>query len=399
MPQARLKKRKDGRYRCKLGNRVFYGQTEREAKEARARFQAETMQGLNPDEHNTTVDEYAQRWLPVYRAESCEKSYRLYGKILDGFILFTNNAKMKSIKKSTIVAYYNTLSDYSPSHIGKHVDTITGLFSAAKEDGLIWKDPTVDVKPPSGVEGRYAHRAIEQWERSLIHDMLDVEYKAAGKKFHGHPFAPAVMGMLYQGMRKGEVLAFDIDRDVDFENGRVYIREALSFSETHRGLLKDPKTKQGVRDMPLFEPFRQCIEGKHGKLVKAANGGKVTESVFTSMWKSYKYQMGVLHNNGLSKRWDKDGRFEPITIRTHDFRHSFCTMICEAGVDVKTAMAWMGHSDAKMIQQIYDHLTKERERQAEKNTAKMIDEKIGKMSLGVQKRVQNTKANSESVEI
>ena len=109
--------------------------------------------------------------------------------------------------------------------------------------------------------------------------------------------------------------------------------------------------------------------------------------------------MGVLHNNGLSKRWDRDGRFEPITIRTHDFRHSFCTMICEAGVDVKTAMAWMGHSDAKMIQQIYDHLTKERERQAEKNTAKMIDEKIGKMSLGVQKRVQNTKTNSKSVEI
>ena len=39
-----------------------------------------------------------------------------------------------------------------------------------------------------------------------------------------------------------------------------------------------------------------------------------------------------------STLYRKLNKFEKITIRTHDFRHSFCTMICEAGVDIKTAM-------------------------------------------------------------
>lgn len=393
MPQTRLKKRKDGRYRCKLGNKYFYGQTEREAKEARARYIAETMQGLSPDEQSTTIDDYAQRWLPVYRNDCCEKSYRLYAKILDGFVEFTQCAKMRDIKKSTIVAYYNTLSDYSPSHISKHVDTITGLFSAAKDDGIIWKDPTVGVNPPAGVEGRYAHRAIEDWERQLVHDMLTVEYAVRGVTHNGHPFAVAAMAMLYQGMRVGEALAFDIDRDVDFDEGRVYIREALSFSDTHRGKLKSPKTKQSIRSLPLFAPFRECIEGKHGRIVNSINGGPVTESVFSSLWASYKYQMSVLHNDGRQRRW-VGGQFEDVKIRTHDFRHSFCTMICEAGVDIKTAMTWMGHSDAKMIQQIYDHLTKQRERAAEQITARMIEKKVDNIASRGQKRGQSSNERS-----
>lgn len=372
MPRQRLKKRPDGRYRCSANGIYFYGYTEREAKQKRIQYLSEIEQGLDANSTDTTVDAYAQKWLPIYRAECCEKSYNLYGNILDGFIATLKvGTRMNEVRKSQIVAYYNSLSDFSPSHISKHVETIRGMFSAAKDDGIIARDPTANVNPPAGVEGRCSHRPLEDWERKLVHDMLTVEYRANGKTVKGHPFAPAAMAMLYQGMRRGEVLAFDIDRDVDFKNGRVYIREALSYSNTHRGETKRPKSKAGVRDLPLFEPFRKAIEGKHGKLVQARNGGKVTSTVVGSLWKSYLYQMSVMHNGGKQKRWCDD--FQEIKIRTHDFRHSFVTMLCDAGVDIKTAMSWVGHSDEKMIRQIYDHLTKQREKLAEQNTARMIE--------------------------
>lgn len=389
MPRQRLKKRSDGRYLCKADGRTFYGYTEREAKEKRAAYLLEKSRGLDADQANITVDAYAQKWLPIYRAASCEKSYTMYGGILDDFIEFLPyGIRMRDVKKTHIVAFYNTLADYSPSHISKHVVTIHGMFEAAKEDGIIVKDPTFGVEPPQGVEGRYAHRPLEDWERDLVHAMLTVEYKANGKTYHGHPFAPAAMAMLYQGLRKGEALAFDIDRDVDLDAGRVYVREALSFSETHRGRIEDPKTKKGVRDLPLFQPFREAITGMHGRLVKSIHGGPVTDSVFDSMWKSYKYQMAVLHNNGIQRRWAADGEFEDITIRTHDFRHSFVTMLCDAGVDIKTAMTWVGHADEKMIRQIYDHVTRQREKLAEQNTARMIEKMMDKNSSSVHESVQ-----------
>lgn len=379
MPRARLKKRKDGRYLCKANGIVFYGYTEREAKAKRAKYLADLAQGLDPNGVNATLEAYAQKWLPIYRSECCEKSYTLYAKVLDEFILrFPIGTKIKDIKKTDIVAYYNTLSNFSPSYISKHVTTIRGLFEAARDDGLIPKDPTLNVEPPEGIGGQYAHRPIEDWERELVHQMLHVEYQAQGKTIHGHPFAPAAMAMLYQGLRVGEALAFDIDRDVDIKNGRVYVRENLSFADTRRGRLKAPKTKQGVRDMPLFPSFKEAIEGKHGRLVQAARGGDVTESVFNSMWRSYKYQMSVLLNKGVQKRWAPEGTFKEISIRTHDFRHSFVTMLCDAGVDIKTAMSWVGHSDEKMIRQIYDHLTRQREKAAEKNVVELIGKMMDK---------------------
>ena len=400
MPRARLKKRSDGRYLCKANGISFYGRTEREAKEKRARYLAQIAQGLDAGSTETTVDAYAQKWLPVYRAASCEKSYTLYGNVLDGFIAFLPaGIKMREVRKTHIVSYYNTLANYSPSHISKHVTTIRGMFEAAKEDGIIAKDPTVNVEPPEGVEGRYAHRPLEDWERELVHAMLHVEYQANGKTVHGHPFAPAAMAMLYQGLRRGEALAFDIDRDVDFENGRVYVREAVSYSETHRGEIEDPKTAKSIRDMPLFQPFREAIQGKHGRLVQAANGGQITSSVFGSMWKSYKYQMAVVLNKGVQRRWAAEGTFRDVTIRTHDFRHSFVTMLCDAGVDIKTAMSWVGHADEKMIRQIYDHLTRQREKLAEQNTARMIEKMMDKTGASGRKSGQNEIECHETVDL
>lgn len=395
MPKKAYKKRADGRYALYRDGKPFYGATIAEAEEKRMQYDLEKAQGLDYEKAGMLVSDYAERWLPIHRHSSCESSYNLYKRILDEFANFLRDPKVKDVKKSDIVAFYNTLSGFSQSYIDKYTATIHGLFASAKEDGLILRDPSFDAKEPKGTEGTMEHRPLEDWERNLVHAMLDYEYMVKGELRHGHPFALAALVMLYQGLRREEVLAMDIDRDVDFVNNRLYVREALSYSDTHRGKLKDPKTNKGLRSMPLFAPVKQALLEKHGPVVKAINANQMTMSAFASMWKSYKLHMGILYNNGLRPRWDKEGKFQPITIKTHDFRHSFCTMICDAGVDIKTAMLWMGHSDEKMIRQIYDHLTAKRLQLAEENTAK----KIEKMLSNSQITSQNQLVTHESIEI
>lgn len=51
----------------------------------------------------------------------------------------------------------------------------------------------------------------------------------------------------------------------------------------------------------------------------------------------------------------------PMVSRTftpHELRHTFCTLLFEAGVDVVTARDQMGHKDITVTQGIYTHLGK-----------------------------------------
>ena len=51
--------------------------------------------------------------------------------------------------------------------------------------------------------------------------------------------------------------------------------------------------------------------------------------------------------------------YKDVRIRGHDFRHTYCTMLYDAGIDLKTAQAWMEHADEKMILKVYAHLTEQ----------------------------------------
>ena len=62
---------------------------------------------------------------------------------------------------------------------------------------------------------------------------------------------------------------------------------------------------------------------------------------------------------------DVESRFDPkgmpMTIEEftpHCLRHTYCTMLYEAGVDVLVAKQLMGHSDIKTTLGIYTHLSR-----------------------------------------
>lgn len=60
----------------------------------------------------------------------------------------------------------------------------------------------------------------------------------------------------------------------------------------------------------------------------------------------------------------------PITdLTAHIFRHNYATMLYYSGISIKKAAALMGHTDTKMIMQVYAHLDDEKEQTSEKINA------------------------------
>ena len=268
------------------------------------------------------------------------------------------NKRLRDVIMSDIQEVYNGLNGLSKSTIGRATLTIKSMFRTAQIDRLILHNPCLAAKPPKGKAG--THRAIEPWEREIVHQMAETD----------HRFAPAAMVMLYAGLRKGEVLALNIERDVDFDTREIHVREAVRF-EGNRAILGSPKTEAGERTIPLLDILADVLRGKHGLVAHNENGEHMSQSAFKNAWGGYISKAEAMLNGVSQKRWygqTKEHKamlankqelppWKEFNVRTHDFRHSYCTMLYELGIDIKTAQTWMGHADEAMTRHIYTHLS------------------------------------------
>lgn len=118
-----------------------------------------------------------------------------------------------------------------------------------------------------------------------------------------HHFHLAVMVMLYAGLRRGEALAIDLDRDVDYINHCIYVREAVRF-DSNQAIISDPKTAAGVRTVPMVKLLEDLLKGHHGMLAPSQKTGKtMSEAAFKSAWNSYILTMECRLNGVKQKRW------------------------------------------------------------------------------------------------
>ena len=207
------------------------------------------------------------------------------------------------------------------------------MFDAAVENGHIQHNPFRSklIQPDRKKDG--SHRVITMEERDLI---LTTD----------HRFRLFALTMLYAGLRRGEAMAIQIDDDVDFESGVIHVTKSVRF-EGNSPVISPTKTEAGERDVPLLAILADELKGKKGLLAPSASGDMLTQTGLKRGWDAYL--------NALSR-----AAGHKVSIRPHDLRHSYCTMLRDAGVDMKLAMLWMGHADEKMILRIYDHVTESR---------------------------------------
>ena len=86
----------------------------------------------------------------------------------------------------------------------------------------------------------------------------------------------------------------------------------------------------------------------------------MTDDSWRRMYDSYMHDMNIQYGfNG-----DAPNKYSPIKIpmlikpfTPHELRHTFCTIMFEAGIDALTAKEQLGHSDIKTTLSIYTHLS------------------------------------------
>ena len=417
MPRKPSKKRRaDGRFRVVVDGVAFHSYTSwADANRQAKAYAAEKELGMHTSAKRVTIRAYAQKWLPIYKSGVKDRTYDSYASLLNKLVAYMGDVPLSEATPDDVRTIYATLfpakkgSDegYSGSMIRKAKGLYTALFDAAVENGYADRNPfrSSVAKPDIGDDG--THRPITDEERSLIHTVK-------------HSFRPAVMVMLYAGLRRGEALALDLDQHV--RDGVIYVEQAISY-KGNRPIVDTPKTDAGTRTIPVFPPLAEELEGLHGLLAPSkTKGDYMSETAFSRAWESYCVAM-ERELNGSTKRWygltKADQAANPqlyaqiqrlkargdieaaeklrlatwktFTVRPHDLRHSFCVMCRDAGVDIKQTIAWMGHADEKMILRIYDHVTTRR-------TAESVQKVTDSMKILTDKGQNKDKDHSASSE-
>ena len=383
-----LKVRKDGRYKCKYHGQQFYGSTPDEAFALRDEYKRREQAGFTKQ----TVADYAIPWLERTYPSVRDSTYEGLAIHLQHLVDQIGTKQVSDVLPSDIKQVYSIrYRALSNSYILSAKQLYCSLFDSAQADGLIRFNPARDksARPHKGTKPK--EKELSQDQRTYIETLC-----------RDHRAWPAVMTMLYAGLRPQECKAIDIDRDVDFRNNTITVRETAHVNGTRYTFTGDAKTEWSNRQVPLFPPLKTALEGLHGHLVTSAHGEQITQSSWKVLWASYLYSMETAIN-GVSKRWygktkdqqtKKDAGELPawidFDIVPYTLRHAFCQFCRDSGVEINTCRRWMGHADTKMILKVYDSVSTSREDQQR--------EKVEKMIFRVQNGVQNEMVHSTNVD-
>ena len=393
MPREKKNKiRKDKRFRRVYHGIPFYSRiSDDDAKAKRDEYIRNEQRGFLKRQ---TVSEYALPWLKrsYPKGSVRDSTYAGLAIHLQHLIDKIGNKQISEIVPSDIKQIYaDQYAGLSNSYIRSAKQLYCSLFDAVQADGLITFNPARDksAKPHTGKKPN--ERVLTKQERAYIETLCT-----------DHRMHPAVMCMLYAGLRPQECKALKIDRDVDFENDVITVRSTAHLDGQKYAFSDEMKTEWSARRVPLFPPLKRALNGKKGYLITSAHGKQVTIQTWKVAWNSYLYNMESAIN-GVPKRWYGKTRDQKrladegnlptwieFDIVPYTLRHAFCAFCRDHNVDINTCRRWMGHADATMILKVYDSVSNDREDQERK--------KIEKEWIQVQNEVQPENENAVSVE-
>lgn len=172
------------------------------------------------------------------------------------------------------------------------------------------------------------------------------------------------------GLRQGELLALN-HKDLNVKKSTVNIDKTVTrisvFDDegikTYKTLITKPKNASSIRIAPIPDriiPYlRQHVTNEKKKHLAQGVQFSRNSPLFTSS------TCTRLDSSNLRKRWIKlQAKLGIEKVRFHDLRHTFCTLLAEAGVQLKTASELMGHSSIETTAKIYTHVREQKKKEA-----------------------------------
>lgn len=347
-----MKKRKDGRYSKTIhlgyspdGKRLtksVYGLTikevERKEREIRQQLDAGIKIGVQ-----TTVGEWAEYWLQHFKTSLAHNTYNRYDAVIQKQLKpYVGNYRLNQVTTAHLQNMVNELNkSLKPASVKKVKDVMLQMFQQAVRARYIVFNPADGLEIPRLPKG--TGKAIPKAHVKRIKEFCAI-----------YPRGDFFMFLLHTGMRRGEILALTVG-DIDLVEKEIHVTKAVEYLGD-KPRIKVPKTPKSVRDIPILDdliPYlERAMSGRksHDVLFPNTSGEIYTRSQIQMLMRDFQ----KAYNRYIGCE-DSAAHFS-----LHQFRHTFCTTLYEAGIDVKQAQYYMGHNSVSVTMDIYTHLSEEK---------------------------------------
>lgn len=170
--------------------------------------------------------------------------------------------------------------------------------------------------------------------------------------------------LLETGMRVSEFCGLTIS-DLDFKGRRIRVDHQLVRERGGKYYVEKTKTESGCRYIPMtdnvYESLQRILE-KRPKLQTEMMVDGYTGFLLLDKDHKPKVALHIEHEmQWARKKYQKLHPDNPLPhITPHVLRHTFCTNMANAGMDVKMLQYLMGHSDVGVTLNVYTHSSYER---------------------------------------
>lgn len=373
MAKKKNTQRADGRFMVKVyigikdGKKQYkyvYGKTQKEADIKADELKVSLRKGIDISSSNDSFKVWAEHWLASKKGEVSADRYSSLFARSSLWIDALKNAQISQIKPFELQTILFSLSARNP-HTGKpmakktireYVQVINAIFDFAIDNRVIDYNPANKLKAPQAAPS-VQRRALTTTERQRI---MEFEHRAQ----------PSAMLMMLSGLRRGEVTALQWD-DIDFTGNKISVTKSYNFKTKD---FKPPKNgKARVVSVPqILIDYLKTLPRVSPFVITNVKGQMMTDDSWRRLYQSYMHDMNIEYGfNG-----NAPNKYSPVKIpmlitpfTPHELRHTFCTIMYEAGIDALTAKEQLGHSDIKTTLSIYTHLSN----QHKENDIKKLD--------------------------
>lgn len=365
MPKS--KRRADGRYCRQIyigkdldGKRKYhtiYAATAKEADRLAAEYRAALGRGLDPHSKARTVKDLLDALMASKTAQGVGLSWQRCLANHIGHLCPIWAIPADKVRTADVQAVLNELAQEGLSQ--KTISQIAGTLSAAFRLAIpevVQYNPCDKAVVPAGKPAKRREWLDEERQGWVLNTP--------------HRAQRAAMVMMLAGLRRGEATALTW-ADINLDSRTIAVTKSWDFAA---GRVKGPKTAAGERVVHIPRLLADYLRAEREAdpatlyVVHTAAGGRMTDIAWRRMWDSYMSDLNVKYgyHGAVSKyatrKKDESGKEQgalPMVIRTftpHELRHTFCTLLYMAGVDVLTARDQMGHASVQVTQEIYTHL-------------------------------------------
>lgn len=342
-----MKRRPDGRWAKKVKMpdgkyKTFYSSAASE-RLANKDFNEQLLAYQTKEENNLLFENVGEAWADEHFPKMQNNTLKQYRPCFAAAVDFFKGYKISEIKAIHIKKYINELEaqGFAQKTIKNRLLVVSLIFKYAILNEYTEHDPCTRVSISKNLPKTKRENASKEDENKICQN-TDTLF--------------GVLAYLYltTGLRRGEAVALT-PSDVDIKEKTISITKTVEWIGSKPQIKNCPKTDAGIRKVPVTDKLifllRPYMKQKY--LFQNNKGELIDNSQFTRQWNKYKELAG-------------------IDCTPHQLRHSYATILFDAGVDVKTAQAWIGHSDINTTLAIYTHLSEQKQKEAKEKLYKHL---------------------------